>query len=495
MSGDNFVSGDDKMKVHRQLFVASQLLEKRIALPKAAVIAKAAASGVDAGLDIAEPATAVMAGELYESRAIAAARGQYVSVPQVQRSILQAVLRGRIEDIIGWAYYQMDDAVQAAIHLKRAVGVLPVDSAWWRSSTWRLGTALVVSGKDAEALDAYIKSYKSSGPDRVRYQAIEAVYKRVNGNTLGLEEKIGPDPSPLTPAETVAQDAEPAPEIKSEFTSTPESTPVAEGNVLEATPTMDVSTPKTEATVFATPEETKPTSSPETQPKSDSEATVETVETTEEKRKENIGNEKGTVDSKELFPSVVISIPTSDTTKITGKRSESKAQSKQAPTPAVVKADGEPKPPSSPTSGEIKSEEETKTTSAPTPAAITEDPGSNKVPGPENQSDPREFADDNRQNSVTTEAKPCTLIASEESITLRQGGGLAVIVRREDDNELEGLTAVSDGPENVIVSREMIVGVKTQALFILRSISSKAGAYQIRFELPCGKKEIVVKVQ
>src|SRR4030095_5571830 len=66
-------------------------------------------------------------------------------------------------------------------------------SAWWRSSMWRLGAALAADGKDAEALNSYIESYKTDKPDFAKYAVVEALYRKVNGNTDGLEEKIGRD--------------------------------------------------------------------------------------------------------------------------------------------------------------------------------------------------------------------------------------------------------------------------------------------------------------
>src|SRR5204862_3617675 len=111
---------------------------------------------------------------------------------------MSAVLRGEIEMLTGWAEFQMDHPSDAVIRLKRAVSVFPPDSSWWRTGMWRLGTALVGAGKDSEALEAYVKSYKSEGaPDPLKYSVIEGVYRRVNGNTEGLEAKIGPDPSPV----------------------------------------------------------------------------------------------------------------------------------------------------------------------------------------------------------------------------------------------------------------------------------------------------------
>ena len=91
--------------------------------------------------------------------------------------------------------------------------------------------------------------------------------------------------------------------------------------------------------------------------------------------------------------------------------------------------------------------------------------------------------------------KPCHLTVSEEEIFLQShGNDLAVIVGRDDDEELEGLTAASTSPENVIVRREMIAGVKARALFVLKAVG-KTGIYQVNFRMPCGRKEIVVKVR
>lgn len=201
------------MKVYRLVFAGTQLLEKKVALAKVVELTKAAPQSLDAGLEVADPSAAVMASELYESRTIAATRGDYVNVPLVPKSTLSAVLRGRVEEINGWAHYQLDNPAQASVHLKRAVSVLPADSAWWRSSTWRLGTSLILEGKNAEALEMYIRSYKSGPPNALRYSAIETLYKRVNGHMLGIENRIGSNPSPTVPAQTVAQRPTPAPAI------------------------------------------------------------------------------------------------------------------------------------------------------------------------------------------------------------------------------------------------------------------------------------------
>ena len=70
-----------------------------------------------------------------------------------------------------------------------------------------------------------------------------------------------------------------------------------------------------------------------------------------------------------------------------------------------------------------------------------------------------------------------------------------MVVRRTDDGDIDGLTATSTSPQDVSVRREIIPGVKWTALFILKSESAKAGLFQVKFEAPCGKKNVVVKVQ
>ncbi len=191
---DEFVNGTDRMKLHRQLYVANLFLQKGIALPKVAELVKASMGNVDAGLEVSAPGAAIMASELYESRAIAFARNEVVIIPEVPRQTLSAIVRGRIEELAGWTLYQQKKYPDAIVRLRRAVSVLPDKSAWWRGSMWRLGAALEADGKDKEALDSYIQSYVTDRPSPIRYGAIEALYRRINGNTDGLEEKIGPNP-------------------------------------------------------------------------------------------------------------------------------------------------------------------------------------------------------------------------------------------------------------------------------------------------------------
>ncbi|HKX83208.1 MAG TPA: hypothetical protein VJL58_03220, partial [Pyrinomonadaceae bacterium] len=100
---DEFTSGTDSMKVHRQLYAASLLLQKNVALDKVVDVARSATGNTDSGLDSPNAGSAVMASELYESRSLAFSRNEFLLVPEVPRQTLSVILRGRVEDIAGWA--------------------------------------------------------------------------------------------------------------------------------------------------------------------------------------------------------------------------------------------------------------------------------------------------------------------------------------------------------------------------------------------------------
>lgn len=201
----SLAAGSDPMATHRKIFAASQLLERRRAVNEAAGLVRDAVAGADRALDVPDAWAAVFASELYEPRRLALQRGEFLNPLNVPRSTLSAILRGRIEDLMGWGALENGDTEEAILRLRRAVGILPADSAWWRQSMWRLGTALAVAGKNDEALDAYAKSYKSSGASALRYKTIAALYLQARGTLDGLEDLIGPNPSP-DPAALPADD-------------------------------------------------------------------------------------------------------------------------------------------------------------------------------------------------------------------------------------------------------------------------------------------------
>jgi tetratricopeptide (TPR) repeat protein/uncharacterized membrane protein YgcG len=275
-----FSSGDDKLRVYRQLYAASQLLRRGIAFRTAYELAQAARASAEAGLNISSATLAVQAEEYRELRARAIASGGTPSVAEAPRNVLSNLLRGRIEDISGWSLYQQDKLSDASDHLKRAVNILPEGTPAWRTALWHLGAVLDGLDKDEEALASYIKSYNTGDPDEIRRKVIEQLYKKVNGSLAGLDERIGAastagtvqPPIQLSPQSSPAPSRqnlnnEPAPSVvQPTLTSTPEESVAPVKAAAESVPSPELApSPTLEAqTASTTPVQTgAPTSSPE----------------------------------------------------------------------------------------------------------------------------------------------------------------------------------------------------------------------------------------
>lgn len=248
-AAQEFIAGGDdaNMRVYRSLYVAGRLLENRVALSKIVALTEAATGEVEASLEAPTASVAVMAEELRDTRARANNYGETLPTPVIPRGTLLNILRGRIEDTAGWSLFHQDKFPEAVVRLKRATSVLPEGSIWWRNSLWHLGAALDASGNAREALEAYVKSYRSGGADLTRRTIIESLYRKINGSLDGLDAKIGATPAvasnntaAASPSESPAKietTVEPTTEPKSEPTPTPtpESTPTPEPTP-EATP-------------------------------------------------------------------------------------------------------------------------------------------------------------------------------------------------------------------------------------------------------------------
>jgi hypothetical protein len=93
--------------------------------------------------------------------------------------------------------------------------------------------------------------------------------------------------------------------------------------------------------------------------------------------------------------------------------------------------------------------------------------------------------------------EPCSVLVSQESISLiNNGGGLSLLVGRDGEGDLKDLRGTSSSPEDISVERELdIAGVQGRALFVVRSMSERTGRYHVTFELPCGKKDVIVNVR
>ncbi|HEX7312720.1 MAG TPA: tetratricopeptide repeat protein [Pyrinomonadaceae bacterium] len=269
-----FATGDDVMRAYRNVYAANRLEQLGGAAAEALARAEAAIGGVEPALGVAHAPIALFA----ETQEMKAMRRQVVeqdaplNMLAVDRDTISRVLRGRIEGLAGWALYNQGQTAEAVVRLRRAVSVLPEDSAWWRTAEWRLGAALEASGSGRDALAAYVRSYRAL-PDPERLPVIEALYKKLNnGSANGLEKLLG------TPVNVAAATTAPAP---STSTPTPTPSPAPEPEPTPVTtPTPEpspVSPPATEATPAASPSpspEPEKSSTPEATPTpADAEAT------------------------------------------------------------------------------------------------------------------------------------------------------------------------------------------------------------------------------
>jgi hypothetical protein len=193
------------MRTYRQVYAGGKLLKKGVAFTTVVELMDRATAGVEAALDVPAATVAVQAEELTDARERAIAQGNTLDVPDAPRSAISGILRGRIEDLAGLAYFNMDKYPDSVTRLRRAVATATEGTPIWRSSLWHLGAALEADGKDDQALLFYIKSYVNGTPDVARRSVIEKIYKKVNGTLDGLDAKIGPGFAAANP------DASPSP--------------------------------------------------------------------------------------------------------------------------------------------------------------------------------------------------------------------------------------------------------------------------------------------
>lgn len=262
-----FASGTDSMLAYRQLFAAGRLLRHGVAMKTAFELTEAARSSIDAALEVPAVTVAVQAEELRDMRARAIAQGSTPNVPEAPRNVLANILRGRVEDLAGTALFKQEKTALSIDHFKRAVTILPEGTPAWRNALWHLGTALDQDQQPQEALTYYIRSFNAGYPDPVRRIVIEQLYRKINGSTAGLDERIGAgavtsvsatptvqapavtDPTPTTPIATVAA-------------ATPETTPSATPAASpEASPAVAPAQPIVEPSPEVTPSP-EPSASP-----------------------------------------------------------------------------------------------------------------------------------------------------------------------------------------------------------------------------------------
>ena len=459
---DSFVGGNDSMKFHRQIFAANRLLDKKKALPKAFELTKTAVSEVDSALNAPNSSSAILADELYDTRRRAISSGEYLVVPEVPKKTLSQIARGRLEEVAGQILLEEDQPGEAAVRLKLAVSVLPENSSWWRSSLWKLGSALDSEGKSEEALDAYIKSYNSEQPSQAKRIIIEIVYQKINGNLEGLDEKIGA--SPVT-ADTgfVNNRTKPVEKIQSNKIQASEVIPAKVENLTDSDENIvsgNISTNEQPAdAAIVTEKENETKIIPENLPlkkigenlQSETNNTSIVSEKTEDKipAKENTKKPKVQETSpNSLFESVVIEIPK--------KSKPETANSEKSNSETITK----------------EKSEDLKPFSGTTRARIV-------------------------SPTANSEIKPCSIFVSQEDISLiHNGGNLGIVVGFEDKSDSKAIKVKSNNPNDIKAFIEPdFQSLNKNSVVIIKSISENKGEFIVTFEAPCGKKDVVVKVR
>ena len=592
-TADKFVEGDDAMKVHRQIYVATTLLDKNVALPKVIELTKSAVDFTDQGLNAPNASAATMASELYDSRMLALSKNEYLHIPDVPKAMLSAIIRGRIEELAGWALYQEGQTADAVTRLRRAVSVLPPKSAWWRSSTWKLGAALQADGKDAESLQYYLKSYKADKPDAARYIVVAALYKKVKGNDEGLEAEIGPNPMAITAAVQFPPMSSPSPEAAP--TPTPRivskavrsaKTEVIPEVVPVATPTVEPKTEETKTMTQETPsrDAAAPVVEPTTAPKIELTSEPAIKSTSEPKIEPAAIASPSASPTPEISstpvpqePAAAVPIPTPEAQSsptvmpeptpspkiepdptpppmIEPSPTVSTPEAIPSPTPAAEIPSAVPSPTPEPSldkkpaeppkqnpeerkprSGEV-AKVDTSTIQPPGDQTPIESPSrssnlsvvvTENIPPPTtikppsstrsrksttaNSAAKKDTSINNgplfepviitvprREPQTETAVAPrtCTVSVSQERISLAGGGGnIGLLVGTGDPADLRALKFYSSSPSDVAVRQESRIAGDDRAFFVIRSLSKNTGIYQVTFEAPCGKKQVIVNVR
>lgn len=237
-----FASGRDSMRTFRQIFAASRLLTKGVAIDAAYELSVQAKDGVEAALDSSAATVAVQADEYRGLRAQAMASGITPYVQEAPKDILDNILRGRIENLSGWALFNLDRTEEALEHLRRAAEILPEGTPQWRTTLWRLGVVLEQTGEKEEALTNYIKSYNVGEPDPVRRTVIERLYETLNGSLEGLENRMVAGAAVAQVAEKPVEtggESPTSPEEDSERSEKPETPPTEPAATPEASPSPE----------------------------------------------------------------------------------------------------------------------------------------------------------------------------------------------------------------------------------------------------------------
>ena len=390
---------------------------------------------------------------------------------------------------------------------------------------WRLGAALAADGKETEALTSYIESYKTDKPDYAKYAVVEALYKKLNGNTDGLEEMIGRERVALTPA---IQEIRPNPIPSPSPDTSPASVPAATSET--ALPATDSSTSVSPASVAPTPAATT-AAAPDAAARPDPTADQKDIAPAkiEEMPKREVPIDK--------LPGAKVDIPVEEPKPATDDQPAKTDTSPSATIKEPAKADTETKTPETKPEPDIRETTPASHEDKPPPG----EPAENLTAKNPKTSEPKSLFEpiiitipksrpvklstdsakkDNNDSSkkpadaeqtttagrqrvidgpeaIPVESPPCVVGVSQENVSLiNDGGSVGILVSVETPGDIKSLKGISSSPKDVeLTLQPEIGGISDRRFYVIKSISPAVGIYQITFATDCGKKEVIVTVR
>ena len=226
-AAQEFSYGTDSMRAFRQTYAASRLLRHGVGIDAALDLIAEAGRATDEALKVPVLTMAVQADEFRDLRARAIAGGNVPDVAHAPQEVLANILKGRLQDLHGWALFNQEKFSEAITHLTQATETLPEETPAWRTALWHLGVALEQTGQKEPALQAYLKSYSGGPVESVRRSVIEQLYRNIYGSLEGLDESI------LTGRITTPEPA-PAETPKPEPATSPTAEPISEDSLKNA---------------------------------------------------------------------------------------------------------------------------------------------------------------------------------------------------------------------------------------------------------------------
>ncbi len=468
-----FTAGDDAMRAFRQLYAANRLARAGVASNTVLDLVEAANAGIETAADAPSSSVSLMAEEIYGTRQQALATNAALPAPEIERAQRVKILRGRVDELAGWALLNQEKRKEAIERLRRAVGSLPENSAWWRSAEWRLGTALEASGEEQEALASYLRSYDAKNPNPERRAVIETLYRKLNGSLDGLEAKLGGTPS-QTPTAAEASTQAPAKTETPTQTSAPVETP---------SPTSPAPAVTTQNAPDAKSAEAASAQNPGAQP------TPETSASPTSASVENAGALRPTREP----PIATVAEPTTTATPSSSPETSSASTEQAANDPAKPPAEsGTAKPPAE-SSDTVQNPSPVAETPTPQPTPARTRSRRTRETGGESVETRTERGETQTGGGETkTESGECSFSIDTDTVTVKNNGGSAnIIVKLTGTDKITPTTR--DWPDVTVFAQTLKEFGSFP--FIINSISKRTGKYTVTFTTPCGSKDVTVIVK